>query len=108
MVSRRVFLYGSMAALAAPRTAETQQTGRIHRIGFLRNGPPPDTFIAGLWKGLRELGYVEGQNISIQYGLARSADELPSAAARLVSLKVDVLLASGTPPVPAAKGATKT
>jgi putative ABC transport system substrate-binding protein len=108
MVSRRVFLYGSMAALAAPRTAETQQTGRIYRIGFLRNGPPPDTFIEGLRKGLRELGYVEGQNIAIQYGLARSADELPSAAARLVSLKVDVLLASGTPPVPAAKGATKT
>lgn len=108
MVSRRAFLYGSMAAMAAPRTADTQQTGRIYRIGFLRNGPPPETFIEGLRKGLRELGYVEGQNISIEYGLARSADELPSAAARLVGLKVDVLLASGTPPVPVAKAATKT
>jgi putative ABC transport system substrate-binding protein len=108
MVSRRAFLYGSIAALARPRTAETQPTGRIYRIGFLRNGPPPETFIDGFRKGLRELGYVEGQNISIEYGLARSADELPSAAARLVSLKVDVLLASGTPPIPAAKSATKT
>jgi putative ABC transport system substrate-binding protein len=108
MVSRRAFLYGSMAAMAAPRTADTQQTGKIYRIGFLRNGPPPETFIEGLRKGLRELGYVEGQNISIEYGLARSADELPSAAARLVGLKVDVLLASGTPPVPVAKAATKT
>jgi len=97
-----------MAALAAPRTGDTQQTGRIYRIGFLRNGPPPETFIEGLRQGLRELGYVEGQNISIEYGLARSADALPSAAARLVSLKVDVLLASGTPPVPVAKAATKT
>jgi len=108
MVSRRAFLYGAMAALAAPRNAETQQTGRIYRLGFLRNGPPPQTFIEGLRQGLRELGYVEGQHISIEYGLARSADELPTAAARLVSLKVDVILASGTPPVPAAKSATKT
>jgi putative ABC transport system substrate-binding protein len=108
MVSRRAFLYGSMAALADPHTAEAEPTGRIYRIGFLRNGPPPGTFIEGLRKGLRELGYVEGQNISIEYGLAASADELPGAAARLVSLKVDVLLASGTPPIPAAKSATKT
>jgi len=106
--SRRAFLYGAMAVLAAPRTAETQQTGRIYRLGFLRNGPPPETFVEGLRQGLRELGYVEGQHISIEYGLARSADELPSAAARLVSLKVDVILASGTPPVPAAKSATRT
>jgi len=93
--------------LVAPLGAEAQQAGKVYRIGFLRNGPPPETFIEGLRKGLRELGYVEGQNISIEYGLARSADELPSAAARLVSLKVDVLLASGTPPVPVAKAATK-
>jgi putative ABC transport system substrate-binding protein len=108
VVSRRAFLYGAMAVLAVPRTAETQQTGRIYRLGFLRNGPPPETFVEGLRQGLRELGYVEGQHISIEYGLARSADELPPAAARLVSLKVDVILASGTPPVPVAKSATKT
>jgi putative ABC transport system substrate-binding protein len=108
MVNRRAFLYGAMAALAAPRTAETQQTGRIYRLGFLRDGPPPETFIEGLREGLRELGYVEGRHISIEYGLARSADELPTAAARLVTLKVDVILASGTPSVPAAKSATKT
>jgi putative ABC transport system substrate-binding protein len=101
-------LYGALAALAAPHTAEAQQAGRIYRLGFLRNGPPPPTFIEGLRQGLRELGYVEGQNITIEYGLAGGADELPSAAARLVSLKVDVILASGTPPVPAAKRATKT
>ncbi len=108
MASRRAFLYGAIAALAVPRTAETQQPARIYRLGFLRNGPPPETFIEGLRQGLRDLGYVEGQHISIEYALASSADELPSAAARLVNLRVDVILASGTPPVAAAKSATKT
>jgi putative tryptophan/tyrosine transport system substrate-binding protein len=107
-MDRRVFLAGAAALLATPLAAEAQPAGKVYRIGFLRNGPPPETFIEGLRTGLRELGYVEGQNISIEYGLARSADELPSAAARLVGLKVDVLLASGTPPVPVAKAATKT
>ena len=105
---RRAFLYGAIAALAAPGRAETQQTTKVYRVGFLRNGPPPDTFIDGLRRGLRDLGYVEGQNISIEYGLADSADQLPKVAAHLVRLNVDVLLASGTPPVPVAKSATQT
>jgi putative ABC transport system substrate-binding protein len=88
--------------------AEAQQAGPVYRIGFLRNGPPPNTFIDGLLQGLRELGYVEGQNISIEYGLADSADQLPEAAADLVRRNVDVIVASGTPPVPAAKNATRT
>ena len=107
-MSRRAFLYGAIALLAAPGRAETQQTTKVYRVGFLRNGPPPDTFIDGLRRGLRDLGYVEGQNISIEYGLADSADQLPKAAAHLVRLNVDVLLASGTPPVPVAKSATQT
>jgi putative ABC transport system substrate-binding protein len=108
-MDRRAFVSGvTLALLAAPLAAEAQPAGKVYRLGFLRNGPPPETFIEGLRTGLRELGYVEGQNIRIEYGLARSADELPSVAARLVGLKVDVLLASGTPPVPAAKAATKT
>jgi putative ABC transport system substrate-binding protein len=107
MMDRRAFL-GALAVLAAPVAAEAQPAGKVPRIGFLRNGPPPETFIEGLRKGLRDLGYVEGQTIAIEYGLARTADDLPAAAARLIALKVDVLLASGTPPVPAAKIATKT
>jgi len=107
-VSRRAFLYGAIGVLAAPRGAETQQTAKTYRVGFLRNGPPPDTFIEGLRRGLRDLGYVEGQNVSIEYGLADSADQLPNAAAHLVRLNVDVILASGTPPVPVAKSASQT
>ena len=91
----------------APLPAEGQPAEKVYRVGFLRNGPPPDTFIEGLRRGLRDLGYFEGQNLSIEYGLADSADQLPNVAARLVRLNVDVLLASGTPPVPVAKRATQ-
>jgi putative ABC transport system substrate-binding protein len=80
-VDRRGFLTGiGSAMLTAPLAVEAQQAGRIYHLGFLRNGPPPETFLEGLRHGLRELGYVEGQNISIEYGLARNADELHSAA----------------------------
>jgi putative tryptophan/tyrosine transport system substrate-binding protein len=57
---------------------------------------------------LREFGYVEGQNVSIEYGLADSAEQLPKAAAELVRRNVDVIVASGTPPVATAKNATRT
>ena len=106
---RRRFLLTSVAgALAAPRATEAQQTGKTHRIGFLRNGPPPKTFIDGFRQGLRELGYVEGQNIIIEYQLPETADQLLDAATTLVRRNVEVILASGTPPVPAAKRATST
>jgi putative tryptophan/tyrosine transport system substrate-binding protein len=108
MISRRQFVSGIGAALFAAVRAEAQPMGKVYRIGFLRNGPPPETFVEGLRQGLRELGYIEGENIRIEYGLADRADQLPSAAAQLVRRNVDVLLASGTPPVPVAKSATQT
>jgi ABC transporter substrate binding protein len=94
--------------LASILTAEAQQARPVYRIGFLRNGPPPESFISGFRQGLRELGYVDGQNISIEFGLADSAEQLPNAAAELVRHNVDVIIASGTPPVVAAKNATRT
>jgi ABC-type uncharacterized transport system substrate-binding protein len=96
------------AAAAWPFAAESQQAGGVYRIGFLRNGPPPKTFIAGFRQGLRELGYIEGRNIAIEYGLALSAKRLPEAAADLVRRNVDIIIASGTPPVAAAKNAAPT
>jgi putative tryptophan/tyrosine transport system substrate-binding protein len=99
----------ALGPLLAPIVAaEAQQPGKVHRIGFLRNGPPPQTFIEGFQNGLRELGYADGQDISIEYALADSAAQLPNAAAELVRRKVDVIIASGTPPVAAAKNATRT
>ena len=106
---RRDLILASSALVAWPLAARAQQKAMpVYRIGFLRNGPPPETFMGGFRQGLRELGYVEGQNISIEYGLAASADQLPEAAAELVRRNVDVIIASGTPPVVAAKNATRT
>jgi putative tryptophan/tyrosine transport system substrate-binding protein len=100
-----VFVLSLLAQILA---AEAQPAKPVYRIGFLRNGPPPETFIGGFRQGLRELGYVEGQNINIEYGLAGSAEQLPDAATELVRRNVDVIIASGTPPVVAAKNATRT
>jgi putative ABC transport system substrate-binding protein len=94
--------------LTAPLVADAQQVGNVSRLGFLRFGSTPPAYIDGFRQGLRELGYVEGQNITIEYGLAQSAAQLPSVAAELVRLKVDVLVASGVPSVLPAKNATST
>ena len=108
-MDRRHFLLTSLAgALAAPLAGEAQQARSMSRIGFLRVGPPPKTWIEGFRQGLRELGYVEGQNIVIDFGLAEDAAQLPDMAANLVRLKVDVLVASGTPSVLPATNATGT
>ncbi len=98
----------ALGILLAPLAAEAQQAGKVNRIGFLRVGPPPTTWIEGFRQGLRELGYLEGQNVTIEYGLARSVAQLPDVAAELVRLKVDVLVASGTPSVLPARNATST
>ncbi len=97
-----------LVVLGAPLAAQAQQAGKVSRIGFLRVGSTPPAFIEGFRQGLRELGYVEGQNIVIEYGLAQNAGHLPDVAAGLVRLKVDVLVASGIPSVLPAKNATST
>ena len=107
-VLRRQFLIAAGALLVAPITAEAQQTGRVHRIGFMRVGTPPSSFMEPFRHGLRELGYVEGQNVIIEYGLARSVAQLPDVATELIRLKVEVLVASGTPSVLPARNATTT
>ena len=71
---RRNFIILVGGAVAAwPLAAGAQRAAKVHRIGILRVGPPPPSFIEPFRKGLRELGYVEGQNIIIEYGLAKSA-----------------------------------
>ena len=90
----------TLALLAAPLAAEAQPAGKVYRIGLLRNGPPPETFMAGLRRGLRELGYIEGQNVSdrVRGDRARgSARQTPPLD--LLRLNLDVLLVSGTPPI---------
>ena len=91
--------------------AQAQQPKKVPRIGYLPSGPISER--VHLWdafrQGMRELGYVEGQNITLVFPSAEVTPErLPHLAAELVSLKVDVIVAAGTPAVQAAKEATKT
>jgi len=82
---------------------------KVHRIGFLSNAPLEALPIEALRQGLRELGYVEGQNIAIEFRPAGAAQErLPGLATELVSIPVEVIVASGNPSIIAARNATST
>jgi putative tryptophan/tyrosine transport system substrate-binding protein len=99
--------------LAAPLAAEGQQVGKIPRIGFLSPSSPSDSRnrfrLGALQQGLRELGYVEGQNISIDSRWAEGKYErLPGLATELVRLKVDVIVTYAPPAIQAAREATAT
>src|SRR5205823_12708210 len=88
-----------------------QQAAKVPRIGFLAVGSREGRafMIDGFLQGLRERGYVAGQNIFIEYRFSNDReDRLPDLAAELVVLKVDLILASGTPASVAAKQATRT
>jgi putative ABC transport system substrate-binding protein len=102
-------LWAVLLALCVP--ADAQQPTKIPRIGVLRNDTPP-TFAArnqAFRQGLRELGYVEGESVSIEYRYAETKlDRLPQLAAELVSLKVDVIVVGGGAATRVAKNATST
>jgi putative ABC transport system substrate-binding protein len=107
-MNRRAFITLLGGAAAWPLAARAQQGGKVARIGFLRVGAPPPSFIVPLQTALKGLGYVEGKNFVFEYGLAKSLAELPGLAADLVRRRVDVLVASGTPAVIPARNATTT
>jgi len=96
--------------LAGPFVAEAQQAGRVYRVGLLGLASGSDfPVLAALRQGLRDLGYEEGKNLVIEYRTAEGKyDRLPGLAVELVRLKVDVLVAYGTPGALAAKQATTT
>ena len=93
-------------------SAAAQQPRKVYRIGYLLPGNPAteSTISETTRLALRELGYIEGQNIATEYRYAEGKrDRFPELAAELVRLKVDVLVvAGGNTPVRAAKNATKT
>src|SRR6266481_2052620 len=111
VMERRGFL-GVIAGglLAAPLAAETQQPTKIARIGYLSLNLVPNRHLREAFRqGLRDVGYVEGRNVVIEYRDAEGKPErLPALAAELVALKVDVIVAPPTVAVLAAKQATKT
>ena len=96
------------AALALSLAAGGAAADRIPRIGFL-TGMPPWPAEEGFREGLRELGYVEGKNIFIEWRRPREGDEgLQPLAAELVRMKVDIIVTFRTPPARAALSATNT
>jgi putative ABC transport system substrate-binding protein len=112
-VDRRRFLLTSLAgALAAPFAAGAQPAGKGWRIGFLSSqaASASQPYVEALRQGLRELGYVEGRNIAIEYRWAEgNYQRLPDLAKELVGLNVDLIFAiGGIPSARAAKAATKT
>ena len=113
--SRRQLLQGSLAlagfSLLSGCEAPGKPVPRVSRIGFLGVGSREGRafLIEGLLQGLREHGYVEGKNIVIEYRFSEERnDRLPALAAELVALKVELIVASGTPASFAAKQATST
>ena len=102
---RREFMTVLGCAVASPFSARAQQSGRVYRIGLLRVGPPPPSFIEPFRQGLRDLGYVEGQNFVIEFGLATTAEQLPEVATALVQRNVDLIFASGAAAVLPARDA---
>src|SRR5437867_3834030 len=94
--------------LALGVIAEAQQSKKIPRIGYQGAGSPDENEEA-FRQGLRELGYVEGQNIVIEWRFAEGKlDQVPRNAAELVRLKVDVIVTGGGGDTRAAKAATST
>jgi ABC-type uncharacterized transport system substrate-binding protein len=111
VTTRREFI-GTLAGglLTAPRASEAQQAAKAPRIGFLGLNLAINTNLPEAFRqGLRDLGYVEGRNVVIEYRNAEGKFErLPTLAAELVALKVDVIVAGGRPQALAAKQATRT
>ena len=97
--------------LAAPLAAQAQQAGKVYRIGILEAIPATQNAanLAALRRGLRDLGYVEGRNLIIEYRSADGhAERFPALASELVRLKVDLMVTRGTPAARATKNATGT
>ena len=103
-------LSAMLFALCHP--AEAQQTGKVYRLGYLTNGTPRSerTRKRHCEMRLRELGYVEGRNLAIEWRFSKGQlDRLPDLASELVNLKLDCIVALGVAlrPVPSRKRLTR-
>src|SRR5262249_62349879 len=101
----------SAMLLALCGSAEAQEAAKVPRIGFLVAGSPSgfSSRTEAFRQGLRQLGYVEGRTITIEYRYAEGlANPLPDLVADLVRLYVDVIVTASTPGAPAARNGTQT
>ncbi len=111
MMKRIIGLALGSILLAVGLPAQAQQPTKVARIGYLSPGDPVSrTYRTEAFRqGLKELGYIEGKNIAIEYRFAEARSErLPELAQDLVRLKVDIIFAGGHPATEAAKNATQT
>src|SRR6058998_4017849 len=106
-MDRRDTVLALLALWAAPLAAEAQQAAKVARIGYLATNPATSPHLREAFlQGLRDLGYVEGRNLVIEYRDAEGkVERLPALAAELVALKVDFIMAGSTPHALAAKQA---
>ena len=106
---RREFIAGLAGVAAWPLAAVAQQPGRVWRVGFLGSARPTLAMLSAFRDGLRERGYIEGQNLSVDVRWPQeSFEQNPSVAAELIRTNVDVLVAWASPAVIAARRATST
>jgi len=99
----------ALGILATPLAIDAQQTGKVHRIGFLGNSTAAleANLVRPFREGLHDLGYDEGRNVLIEYRWAEGKYErFPTLIAELIALKVDVIVTAGTPATLAVKKAT--
>ena len=112
MMDRRTFIGGVAGGLlAAPITSRAQRVGKVYRIGILEAIPAAQNAanLDALRTGLRDLGYVEGRNLIIEYRSADGrAERFSDLASELARLKVDLIVTRGTPAARAAQNATGT
>jgi putative tryptophan/tyrosine transport system substrate-binding protein len=103
-----VFAPAPFVALSgAAARAQEPQAKKVYRIGFLRQGPPAKDWVEAFQQGLRERGYVDGQNVVVEYRFTDgSIDQLARLAEELVRSKVDVIVTSAAPAALAAKKVT--
>src|SRR2546425_858805 len=111
MIDRRCFLSGLLGILVGPLALEAQPPTKIYRLGLIGGGWPATggPLVAVFRQGLRDLGWLDGQNIVIEprWGEGRT-EELPRLASELIALPVDVVGAGGPPGVHALQPATTT
>jgi putative ABC transport system substrate-binding protein len=110
---RRLVIALGASAINVPFASFAQQQGKVWRVGILVQERRPASLdshrLGAFQKGMRELGYIEGKNLVIEWRFADGISErLPSLAAELVRLRVDAILAATTPPTAAAQKATTT
>ena len=108
---RRRVIAGLLVSLVAPLAAEGQQAAKVWRIAYLGNSSAAleSELVAAFRQGLRDLSYVEGRNIVIEYRWAEGQyDRFPGFVAEAAQSKVDVIVTAGTPAILAAKEGTRT